>query len=125
MLTKNKIKRIHLSLNNISQYKEKGITLDEKSNIDDFKNGTVTTDYKIRLYSEDIKEKIIYHWYCKDEKCLKNSNLLYRRFIVKGYFKSPFENRIAIIVFKEKNGYGEIDEFPFAVGKNLGKGRTH
>ena len=124
-LTKHKIKPTHLSLNNILILQEKGITVDEKSNIDLSKNGTLTTDYKITLYSEDIKEKTIYHWHCKDENCSKNNNLLYRRFKIKGYFKSPFENRIAIIVFKEKNGYGEINEFPFAIGANLGKGKTH
>lgn len=125
VLTNYKIKPTNLSLNNISKLQEKGITLDEKSNTVTSKNGTVVTDYKIKLFSKNIKEKIIYHWYCKQEKCSTNSPLLYRRFMVKGYFKSPFENRIAIIVFNENNGYGEIDEFPFAVGANLEKNRTY
>ena len=124
VLTKYKIKPTNLSLNNISKLQEEGITVDEKSNIINSKNGTVTTDYKITLYSKNIKEKIVYHWHCQEEKCSKNSLLSYRRFMIKGYFKSPFENRVAIIVFNENNGYGEIDEFPFAVGANLEKNKA-
>ncbi|KAA1241020.1 hypothetical protein [Aquimarina sp. RZ0] len=124
MLTEYKIKPTNLSLNNISKLQEEGITVDEKSNIINSKNGTVTTDYKITLYSKNIKEKIVYHWHCQEEKCSKNSLLSYRRFMIKGYFKSPFENRVAIIVFNENNGYGEIDEFPFAVGANLEKNKA-
>ncbi len=119
ILAKYKIKLSNQVFKNMLNLQEKGITVDEKSNLVNSNNRTVTTDYKITLQSKSKEKKIVYHWYCKEKKCSKNSNLMYMRFIVKGYFESPFKNQIAIIAFKETNGYGELDEFPFAVGANL------
>ncbi len=121
ILALHKIKTTHTFFNNTLDLKKKNITIDERSSFD---NHTLTTDYKIILNSKTKGKKTIYHWHC-DAKCKalsKNDYPDYRKFVIKGYFKSPFENRIAIIAFREVNGYEEIEEFPFMVGADLENG---
>ncbi len=122
-ITKYKIKTTYLSLNNVLDLKEKGITIYEKI-INNPITDHFTIDYKIILDSEAKGKKMIYHWHCddKDKSCLNNYYSKRRYFVIKGYFRNPFENRIAIIVFLETNGYGEINEFPLLVGANLENG---
>ena len=124
MITKYKIKTNQLYLNPILDLKEKGITINEE-NVRDNKYDNFTIDYKIILNSKIKGNKTIYNWHCghKHTPCEnKNLSIYYRNFVIKGYFKSPFEDIIAIIVFREQNGYGETWEFPFVVGANLENG---
>lgn len=116
VLNKYKIGLTKLPLNNVLKLKEKGIKIEEKSNSANL-NQYMTIDYKISLYSNNIQKKVIYHWYCQEAICSEKSS--YKQFMIKGYFESPFENRIAIIVFMQDSGYEEKDEFPFAVGAYL------
>jgi len=83
----------------------------------------LTTHYNIRLFKSD-KFKPVYNYDCtRTENSTDDSeSIWYRTFAVKGYFKSSFENRIAILVFKETNGFEEPYEYPFVVGTHLENG---
>ena len=84
-------------------------------------------DYCIEKYEIVLKEnnkvkKVVYSYHTpKDQNlCGKNSSgIWYRDFSVEGYFKSPFDDQIAIVVFEKTNGYEETFEKPFLVGTNF------
>ena len=82
-----------------------------------------TNQYNIKLFKNG-KFKPVYQFDCKrvKEPCNADETIWYSEFKAKGYFKSPFENRIAILIFKETNGFEEPFEYPFFVGADLEKG---
>ncbi len=83
----------------------------------------ITIGYDIRLFKPyQFKPVYDYDCYKVNASCNLTESIGYRHFTVRGYFKSPFENRIAILVFKETNGFEEPFEYPFFVGTHLEKG---
>jgi len=100
----------------------KGISIKETETKND-SDSEISVRYNIKLFKPH-KFKPVYNYDCTrmEDPCNLNESIWYRTFAVKGYFKSPFENRIAILVFKETNGFEEPYEYPFLVGAHLEKG---
>lgn len=95
--------------------------LKNKIKIDEIK--TVYDDYCVDKYEIILKEneKIKKIVFSNDSQknntlCGSSNQIWYRNFSIKGYFKSPFEDRVAIVVFETTNGYEETFETPFLVG---------
>lgn len=87
----------------------------------EIKKGDVTEDYEVIMYNTE-KFKTVYKYECKQtKKACDDESIWYRTFAIKGYFKSPFGSRIAIIIFKIENGFEEPFEYPFIVGTHLNK----
>jgi len=51
-----------------------------------------------------------------------DDNSWYSDYSVQGYFRSPYEDRLAILMFYITNGYGEPWEEPFFIGSHLDYG---
>jgi len=100
----------------------KDISLKESETKND-SDSEISVRYNIKLFKPH-KFKPVYNYDCTkmEDPCDVNESIWYRNFTVKGYFKSPFENQIAILVFKETNGFEEPYEYPFFVGTHLEKG---
>ncbi len=100
----------------------KDISLKESETKND-SDSEISVRYNIKLFKPH-KFKPVYDYDCTkiEDPCDVNETIWYRTFTVKGYFKSPFENRIAILVFKETNGFEEAYEYPFFAGTHLEKG---
>lgn len=101
-----------------------GFSIKEKETTND-SDSEITIGYNIKLF-KSYQFKSVYDYNCTrmKDQCKVNESIWYRNFVVKGYFKSPFENRIAILVFKETNGFEEPYEYPFFAGVHLEKGFT-
>lgn len=121
---KAKLNQYNVEIENGSLHKvndlPKDISLKETATKND---SEITTRYNIRLFKSD-KFKLVYGYDCTrtEDPCDVNKSIWYRTFALKGYFKSPFENRIAILVFKETNGVEEPYEYPFFASTHLEKG---
>ena len=113
------IERTDSSLHKLTDL-PKDISLKESGTKND---SEISVRYNIKLFKPQ-KFKPVYNYDCTRTKdsCDVNESIWYKTFAVKGYFKSPFEIRIAILVFKETNGFEEPYEYPFFVGTHLEKG---
>lgn len=123
-INKYQIKVSPASEKDVSDLKKYGISINEKTETkDDF----ITIDYKIEIISETKGKKTVYHFSCKPDSasCQLSKFIWIRSFGIQGFFKSPFENRIAIIVFESTNGSEEAWEYPFLLGADLDKGFTN
>lgn len=103
----------HAALKPVEGLKKMGYELREKKEADE----GFTSKYSLIL-SNGGKEKVIYN----SGLNTKTRETEYLNYQIMGYFKSPYENRIAILLFRMEDGYDESFEYPILVGAHLDKG---
>ena len=82
----------------------------------------LTKKYEIIISKNGKGEKCVYSYYNDTQKDDYGNSIWMREFDIISFIKSPFEDRIAVLVFKTTDGYEEPWEFPFFVGIHLEKG---